>query len=153
MKRERYHTTVTGQRATRRIRWFSPKGIIHENDRKYVAAFVFATLGETGFKLRAITSQFGLDKRGQWVVPGVTDVESMHYLSAYSVGLEVGKMEHGANHLISQLNEHLDRQREQQWMPSMGLDRGNLSMLKQVEDQATEHLPINRIYQAGDEPN
>lgn len=149
MKRERYHTTIQGKRATKRIKWFNPKGIIHENGRQYVAAFVIGVLGETGMKLRAVTSQFGIDKRGRWVIPGVTDCPEPMYVAAYSAGLEVGKLEQGATYLINQINEQLERERANNWQPPVGAQRGILSdQITAVEDQATEHLPINSLRKA-----
>jgi hypothetical protein len=146
MKRARYYTTIQGKRATRRIKWFNPKGIIHENGKQYVAAFVLATLGETGLKLRAVTSQLGIDGRGKWVIPGVMDCPDPMYTAAYSVGLEVGKLEQGATYLINQLNEQLERERENNWQPVAGTRRGIVSdLITAVEDQAVEHLPINRL--------
>lgn len=127
-------TTLHGHKATRRIRWFNPKGITTQNDQKYVDVFVVAIIEERGFELFAVTAQLGIDGRGRHVLPHSVVAPKGRFAYGgksegttciYAASAPVGRLEEAGRELVDALNKMSVRD---MWMPSAGLKRGEVQI-------------------------
>lgn len=125
-------TTIHGHKATRRIKWLNPREIWEDNGEKRVNCFVIAVVEEDGFKVFAVTSQLGIDKRGRHVLPHSAVVPKGRFAYGgksegttfiYAIGAPVGKLQEAGEALVAALNRVSD---DNAWMPPAGVNRGVL---------------------------
>lgn len=133
--------TLHGHKATRRIKWYSPKDVVKKDGKCFVDVFVVAVIEEDGYRLVAVTSQIGIDRNNRQVLPynltlpkdgrfaygGKTEGTSV----TYAIGAEVGKLQDAGEALVSALNSH-----KNQWTPVAGSTRGILNPIEGIQHAA-----------------
>ena len=134
--------TLHGHKATRRIKWYSPKGLTKRDGKNFVDVFAVVVIEEAGYRLVTVTSQIGIDRNNRQVLPynltlpkdgrfaygGKTEGTS----TTYAFGAEVGKLQEAGEGLVLALNNR----HKNLWSPAAGTTRGTLNPIEGIQHAA-----------------